>query len=51
MAQMRLNIDGEAQPLLPHEWILRRERLRQVRRASAGKDTPYLRILSRFLAD
>ena len=40
MAQMRLNSDGERETLKPADWLALRERLRAVRRAGAGQDTP-----------
>ena len=45
MARMRLNSDGELETLKPDDWLALRERMREVRRAGAGQDTPYLRIL------
>ena len=51
MAQMRLNSDGELETLKTDDWLALRERLRAVRRASAGQDTPYLRILRRYVPE
>ncbi len=51
MAQMRLNADGELETLKPDDWLALRERMRAVRRASAGQDTPYLRILRRWVPE
>ena len=51
MAQMRLNPDGELETLKPEDWLALRERMRAVRRASAGQDTPYLHILRRFVTE
>ena len=51
MAQMRLNSDGELETLKPDDWLALREWMRAVRRASAGQDTPYLRILRRFVPE
>lgn len=51
MAQMRLNSDGELDTLKPEDWLALRERMRGVRRASAGQDTSYLRILRRFVPE
>ena len=51
MAQMRLNYDGEPEPLKPADWLALREHLRAVVRASAGQDTPYLRILRRYVSE
>jgi len=48
LAQMRLNSDGELEILKPDDWLALREQMRAVRRAGAGQDTPYLRILRRF---
>ena len=49
MAQMRLNPDGELETLKPADWLALRERLRGVLRASASADTPYLRILRKYV--
>ena len=46
---MRLNPDGELGTLKPADWFALRERLRAVRRASASADTPYLRILRKYV--
>ena len=51
MAQMRLNTDGELETLKADDWLALRERMRAVRRAGAGQDTPYLRILRRFVPE
>ncbi len=51
MAQMRLNSDGELETLKPDDWFALRERMRAVRRAGAGQDTPCLRILRRFVPE
>ena len=51
MAQMRLNPDGELETLKPDDWLALRERLREVRRAGAGQDTPYFRILRRYVPE
>jgi WD40 repeat protein len=51
MAQMRLNSDGELEPLTPADWLALRERMREVRRAGAGQDTPYLSILRRYVPE
>lgn len=51
MAQMRLNSDGELETLKPDDWLALRVRMREVRRASAGQDTPYLRILRRYVPE
>ncbi len=51
MAQMRLNPDGELETLKPDDWLALRKRMREVRRAGAGQDTPYLRILRRFVPE
>lgn len=49
MAQMRLNSDGELETIKTVDWLALRERLRGVMRLSAEQDTPYLRILRRFV--
>ena len=49
MAQMRLNPDGELETLKAVDWLALRERLRAVLRASANTDTPYLRILRKYV--
>ena len=49
MAQMRLNSGGELEPLKTSDWLALRERLRGVLRATAGQDTPYLRILRKYV--
>ena len=49
MAQMRLNPDGELETLKTADWLALRERLRGVLRASASADTPYLRILRKYV--
>ena len=51
MAQMRLNSVGELETLKPEDWLALRERMRGVRRESAGQDTPYLRLLRRFVPE
>jgi hypothetical protein len=51
LAQMRLNSDGELEPLKPADWLGLRERLRAERRASVGQDTPYLSILRRYVPE
>ena len=51
MAQMRLNPDGELETLTLVNLHTLRERMRAVRRAGAGQDTPYLRILRRFVPE
>ena len=33
------------------DWLVLRERLRGVRRASASADTPYLRILRKYVRE
>jgi hypothetical protein len=48
---MRVNSDGELEPLKPSDWFALRERLRSVRRASVGQDTPYLSILRRYVPE
>ena len=51
MAQMRLNSDGELETLKPEDWLALRARMRAVRRAGAGQDTPYLRFLRRYVPE
>ena len=51
LAQMRLNSDGELETLKAEDWLALRERLRAVRRASAGTDTPYLAILRKYVRE
>ena len=51
MAQMRLNSDGELETLKLDNWLALRERRREVRRAGAVQETPYLRILRRFVPE
>ncbi len=51
LAQMRLNTDGELETLKTADWLALRERLRTVLRASASADTPYLRILRKYLRE
>ena len=50
-AQMRLNSDGELETLKPEDWLALLERMLEVRRAGAGQDTPYPRILRRFVPE
>jgi hypothetical protein len=51
MAQMRLNSDGQLETLKAADWLALQERLRGVLRASASADTPYLRILRKYLRE
>ena len=51
MAQMRLNSDGELETLKPADWLALQERLRAVLHASAGQDTPYLRLLRQWVRE
>ena len=51
MAQMRLNPDGELETLKAADWLALRERLRGVSRASANAETPYLRILRKYVRE
>ena len=48
---MRLNPDGEFETLKTLECLALRERLRAVLRASASADTPYLRILRKYVRE
>jgi hypothetical protein len=50
-AQMRLNSDGKLETYKPEDWQALRERMRAVRRASVGPDTPYLRILRNYVPE
>ena len=50
MAQMRLNRDGELETI-KFDWLPLCERMRAVRRATAAQDTPYHRILRRFVSE
>jgi WD40 repeat protein/serine/threonine protein kinase len=51
LAQMRLNPDGELETLQPDDWFALRERMRAMRRANAGRETPYLQVLRRFVTE
>ena len=51
LAQMRFKADGEFESLKPDDWLALQKQLRAVRQANTGVDTPYLRILRRFLPD
>ncbi len=51
MAQRRLNADGELDPISPNDWLALRDRLRQVVRATAAEDTPYLHVLRHFVRE
>jgi hypothetical protein len=51
LAQMRLNTDGELERLKLADWFAFRDRLRGVLRAGRGEDTPYRRILSRYVRE
>jgi len=46
---MRLNSDGELERLKPADWLALQERLRGVQRVSARTDTPYLRLLRKYV--
>lgn len=48
---MRLNADGELETLKAADWLALRERLRAVRRANASADTPYLRLLRKYVRE
>ena len=48
---MRLNSDGELETLKPADWLALQERLRGVLHASAGQDTPYLRLLRQWVRE
>jgi WD40 repeat protein len=45
--KMRMNPDGELETVKPDDWLALREKMR----AGAGQDTPYLRILRRFVPE
>ena len=49
MAKRRLNRDGEMVIYSADEWLALREKLRGILRAEAGKTTPYLDILRRWV--
>ena len=51
VAQMRFNTDGELETLSADAWLALRERLHGIRRASPNQDTPYLRVLCRFVPE
>ena len=51
MERMRLNSDGELETLKPEDWLALRERMRAVRRAGAGQDTPCLRLPRHFVPE
>ncbi len=51
LAQMRLNPDGELETLRAADWLALREKLRAVLRASVNADTPYLRILRKYVRE
>ena len=51
LPQMRLKFDREPETLKPDDWLALRERMRAVRRAGAGQDTPYLRIIRRYVPE
>ncbi|MFN0130338.1 MAG: WD40 repeat domain-containing protein [Verrucomicrobiales bacterium] len=44
-------LGGGTSALKPADWLAMRERLRAVGRASAGQDTPYLRMLRRYVTE
>jgi tetratricopeptide (TPR) repeat protein len=47
MAQVRLNSDGELETLKLKDWLGLRERIRTLRKSTAGQGTPYLNVLRR----
>jgi WD40 repeat protein len=51
MAQMQLNADGELVTIKPDDWLALRGQMRVVRRTDEGQDSPYLRILRRFVIE
>ena len=46
-----MNPDGALETLQAADWLALRERLRAVRRASANTDTPYLRLIRKYLRE
>jgi hypothetical protein len=46
-----LNADWEPETLKLDDWLALRKRMRELRRASAGQNTPYLRILRRYVPE
>ena len=48
---MRLNSDGALETLQAADWLALREKLRAVLRTSANADTPYLRILRKYVRE
>jgi hypothetical protein len=48
---MQLNSDGQLETLKPVDWLALREGLRAVLRSSASVDTPYIRILRRWVPE
>ncbi|MCX6878942.1 MAG: protein kinase [Verrucomicrobia bacterium] len=51
LAQMRINGMGELETLQPAEWTELLERMKARRRATAGQETPYVRVLRRFVPE
>ena len=49
MAQAQLKSDSELETITLEEWLVLRERLRKVLRATPATDNPYLRILSQYV--
>ena len=49
LAQMRFTTDGEFESLQPDAWLALRKHLRAQLLATPAADTPYLRLLRRFL--
>jgi len=48
MARRRLDSDGELESIRPADWLVLRDRLREVVRDTTTEDTFYLRILRHF---
>lgn len=51
LAQMRFKQDGDFESLKPDDWLVLQKLLRTVRQENPAMDTPYLRVLRRFLND
>ena len=51
LSQMRFTRDGDLEALAPADWLALLQQLRAVRQQNPAMDTPYLRILRRYLND
>jgi tetratricopeptide (TPR) repeat protein len=49
MAQVRLNPDGELEPLALKDWLALRERMQTLRHSTAGPQTTYVNVLRRYV--